>query len=121
MTQPQAKREQSSESPLVCDLDVFTAQERRRHEANGKKMQEALQEVRELSDGYAFRFPAHTEMIHTLAEFISQERRCCPFFHFGLQLEPDGGPLWLQLRGDDAVKEYIAAEVTPVFNNVSAA
>ena len=43
----------------------------------------------------------------TAAKFIENERLCCPFFHFGLKVEPNGGLLWLRLAGGEGVKEIL--------------
>ena len=43
----------------------------------------------------------------TAAKFIENERLCCPFFHFGLKVEPNGGRLWLRLTGGEGVKENL--------------
>jgi len=72
-----------------------------------------LEEVRELPDGYALRFPGTDEWLRRLAEFVAAERRCCPFFAFTLQFEPDHGPIWLSLRGPEGVKEIVASEFLP--------
>jgi hypothetical protein len=44
------------------------------------------------------------------AEFISLERLCCPFFNFVLEVEPESGPLWLKMTGQDGVKQFLQAE-----------
>jgi len=44
-----------------------------------------------------------------IAKFIENERLCCPFFNFGLEVQPNSGPLWLRLTGNDGVKEMLQA------------
>jgi len=68
----------------------------------------AVEEVAELPDGYAYRFPSNGNQLDLLLEFIAAERRCCPFLTFELAFEPHGGPLWLRLRGSPRVKAFIA-------------
>lgn len=75
-----------------------------------KKLGGARQEVRELADGFAFRFSAEASTIQDLAEFITYERSCCPFFDLELVVEREGGPAWLRLRGREGVKEFIRSE-----------
>jgi hypothetical protein len=65
--------------------------------------------IQELSDGYAFRFPAEALVIQVVAEWITLERLCCPFFRFELVVEA-GGPAWLKLRAGDGIKPFIEAE-----------
>jgi hypothetical protein len=74
-------------------------------------MRAAIKETQELSDGYALRFPSDQSTILLVAEFISRERLCCPFFTFELVAEKEDGPLWLRLRGREGVKEFIKAEL----------
>ena len=81
----------SNETPLACDLSVFRS----------------IREVRELSDGYAFRIPAETAIVERAGGFIARERLCCPFFSFTLEVTPERGPAWLKITGNDRVKEYI--------------
>lgn len=103
----------SQEQPLACrgDAGTCTAQLRQRHEQVGRQMREALEEVRELPAGYAFRFPPDAQFIVTLAEFVSLERLCCPFLHFNLELAAGEGPLWLHLTGGPGVKAFLETEL----------
>lgn len=71
----------------------------------------AVEETRELDDGYAFRFPSSDDWVRTLAEYVLFERACCPFFRFELALEPDGGPAWLRLRGGKDVKRFLREQL----------
>jgi hypothetical protein len=42
-----------------------------------------------------------------LANFVEHERQCCPFYHFALEAEPNGGPFWLRMTGNDEVKAFM--------------
>lgn len=68
-------------------------------------------EVEELEDGFAFRFAAFDPWAAKIMEFITVERECCPFFRFELIVDPDGGPVWLRLRGSDEVKAFVLGEI----------
>ncbi|MBA2521484.1 MAG: hypothetical protein H0V24_17655 [Chloroflexia bacterium] len=67
----------------------------------------AVTEVRELPDGFAFRFPESDDVRTKLFEFVGTERGCCSFFRIELHFEPELGPIWLQLRGGDGVKDFV--------------
>jgi len=95
---------------FYCNLKAFTTAERVRHEQLSKKLREARVEIKELSDGFAFRLQAGAVSLAELAEWVSGERKCCPFFDFGIDFEGDGGPLWLELKGKDGVKQFIRSE-----------
>ena len=62
-------------------------------------------------EGYAFELPNDPNGLRTAAEFIVNERLCCPFFGFALEIEREGGSAWLSLVGRDGVKPFIMAEI----------
>lgn len=99
------------ESPFACDMSAIAPSERSQHLAAIEELFGAVQEVRELPDGYAFRLPGETAWLRKAADFIARERLCCPFFGFALQIEPEGGALWLSLTGREGVKPFIGAEI----------
>ncbi len=68
------------------------------------------QEARELEDGFAFRFLPEPKMIRNIAEFVSFERLCCPFFDLEIAIERESDPLWLRVRGRTGVKDFIRLE-----------
>ncbi len=70
-------------------------------------MESSRQSIKELNDGYAIRFKAESRMILDAAEFIVYERLCCPFFNFELAVEQDSNRLWLRLRGQEGIKDFI--------------
>ena len=109
-TQEQAMTKTTKESPFFCNVAGMNAEQRKRYTVLIKKLQTSKQEVRELPDGYAFRFSAESSNIQDLAEFIVYERLCCPFFDFDLAVEREGGPVWLRLRGREGVKDFIRLE-----------
>jgi hypothetical protein len=72
-----------------------------------KDIYRAVEEVQELPDGYAFRLPAHGEVLMLAAEEINFERLCCPFLRFELEVEPNGGPFWMRFTGGDGATEFL--------------
>jgi hypothetical protein len=70
-----------------------------------------------MPDGYAFRLSNDSDLLLRLAVFVDLERRCCPFFGFNIEVEPEGGPLWLKLTGRDGVKPFIRVEIGEFLNN----
>jgi hypothetical protein len=99
----------TSSLPIACDLSVMGAAQRKRHRAVIERWRQKIQETVELTDGYAFRFEPDDALFLTLSEFITLERRCCPFLGFALALDPAGGPMWLRLTGRAGAKELIGA------------
>lgn len=116
MLKSQASSKQDSkggsgvESPFACNVGGISAERRPRYKALAKKLISSKQEVRELADGYEFRFPADETTIKEVAEFMSYERQCCPFFDLELVIEREAGPVWLRFKGREGVKEFIRIE-----------
>ncbi|MBZ0290317.1 MAG: hypothetical protein K8I30_22015 [Anaerolineae bacterium] len=100
---------QPTETVIACDLTAIDAADRDQHMLTGKQLFASVTEVQELADGYAFRLPAETHILHSAAHFIANERLCCPFFDFTLRVGAKNG-LWLSLTGNDDVKQFVRAE-----------
>ncbi len=93
-----------SDSPVACSLSQKERVERGDEVGD---LFNSVQQVRELADGYAYRFPGNEEWASRVLGFIMGERSCCPFFTFELGFEPDEGPIWLHIRGPEGVKEFM--------------
>ena len=98
---------QQSNPVVACNLQAIPQELRSAHQANIERVFASVQEVRELSTGYALRLPNETDILQTVLAFISYERLCCPFFQFGLEIEPEQGPVWLRLSGTMEVKAFL--------------
>ncbi len=96
--------------PFACDMTAIPPEKRGAHHALIRRlMTEAVEEISELPDGLAFRFPA--EEFEAVTEFMGRERLCCPFLTFALDVSPERGPLRLRLTGAEGVKDFIRAEL----------
>jgi hypothetical protein len=93
---------------LACRLDALGPAERDRHEKLLGELEKSVREVRELPDGYAFRLPAESKLLARVGEWISLERRCCPFFDFELRWSSNEEAPWLRLTGSQEVKAFLA-------------
>lgn len=95
---------------LVCDPTAIAAEHRAAHQALAQRlMVEAVQEVRELSDGFAFRFTA--DEFPAVTAYMAHERLCCPFFAFAIEVGAERDPIWLRITGSDEVKALLQAQV----------
>jgi hypothetical protein len=99
------------ESPFACDLTAIAADQRGAHLANIDKLFRAVESILELPNGYSFRLPNESDTLLKAAELITLERRCCPFLGFSLEIEREGGAVWLSLTGREGVKPFIMAEI----------
>lgn len=97
----------NEDQPLVCDLTAIPADAREEHALTAPQLFALAQEVQELANGFAIRFSNEPGRFMAIAKFIENERLCCPFFNFGVEVEPYGGPLWLRLTGGEGVKEML--------------
>jgi hypothetical protein len=98
-----------NESPLACNLDAFTAAERPRYSELRKMIASAVIGRRELPDGIALQIATDRVTLANVAEWISMERKCCPFFDFRIEVAREAGPVWLSLSGRPGVKEFLSS------------
>lgn len=100
----------SSREPLACVMDAIPEGERPGHVALASDLfTKRVRERRVVPGGYAFRFPA--DSFADLARFVANERRCCPFLSFRIELTPDAGPLWLRITGPSGTRQLLAQEL----------
>jgi len=98
-------------SPIIHDPSALSATERERRQTLAERLWAAALEMRDLPEGYAFRFPADAYPL--AAEYVALERWCCPFVCFVVDLEPDADALWLCLTGRAGTKECLRAAPAP--------
>jgi hypothetical protein len=98
---------QNDPQGLACDLTTIPEDVREEHVVSAPRLFRTAQEVQEVPNGYAIRFANEPGKFMEIAEFIENERLCCPFFQFGVDVEPNAGPLWLRLTGGEGVKDLI--------------
>ncbi len=95
---------------FYCNMKAMTKAERERHKQLTEKLMRGRLEIKELPNGYAFRLSEEAATLAEVAEWVSAERKCCPFFDFEIEAQRSNGPLWLRLRGSEGVKVFIRAE-----------
>lgn len=91
--------------PIICTLSDAELQARR--ETVLKDVASRILEIRQLTDGFAYRLPS-TALLQ-LAELINLERTCCQFLTFKLTLEPANGPVWLEVTGPPGSKDFLSS------------
>jgi hypothetical protein len=101
--------------PLACNMDVFTAAQRESHIQTTLELVQALEAVQEVENGYEFRFPNESELILKIAEFISNERLCCPFLKFSFNVGSENEPVSLSLTGPSGTQEFLRLEFDGAF------
>lgn len=104
----------TQQTPLICNMDVFTPAEREQHIRSTAQLFQSVQAIHKAENGFEFLFPNLDEAdnLTQLAEFISNERRCCPFLEFTLKILPKDTPISLLLTGPEGTQEFLRAEFT---------
>lgn len=102
-------------TPLACDMGVFTPPERERHEQTTRDLLAMLEGIHETEDSLELVFPNGTPSISKLAEFIANERKCCPFLEFTVKIGPGDASISLTLSGPEGTKEFLREEFSEVF------
>ncbi|HEU4389647.1 MAG TPA: hypothetical protein VFV34_17715 [Blastocatellia bacterium] len=95
------------ELPIACLITALTPEQRTRHTRLMKQLRESATESHETPDGYEIRFPGHTPTILAIAEFITLERACCPFFKFELEISGGEAPVTLRVTGPKGAKQVL--------------
>ena len=108
----------NSEIPLICNMGVFTPGQRELHIQTTHQLIAAVQTVQEVESGYQFGFLNETELISKVAEFIANERLCCPFLTFSLNVTSNSKPISLSLAGPVGTQEFLRAEFSGAFNEI---
>ncbi|MDQ3929992.1 MAG: hypothetical protein M3328_12710 [Chloroflexota bacterium] len=109
----------AAELAIACNLSE--AEQAAREEELARDIFSNCEEVAELADGYAFRFPGNGDWAAKLVEFIGFERKCCPFFTFELVFEPQEGPMWLRVKGPSEVKSLVEQYFVAIVRQAPAA
>lgn len=96
---------------LACRLDVFDDAERARYWTLRRALKDAVSGVRELADGYALDLRPDAAVFRDVAEWVTLERRCCPFLTLRLEWS-DAGAVSVTLTGGEGVKAILAGLTT---------
>ena len=93
-----------------CATEALDGAERLRYQGLRTVMKAAFSATRELPDGYAMRFPPDPGLFLQVAEWVTLERRCCPFLAFGLDWSGSEAPQ-LRLTGGPGVKAFLGSQL----------
>jgi hypothetical protein len=99
------------EVPVACNWSALTAVQQQRQRALYRQLRADVEVVMELEGGYDFRHSPDTKVLLAIAEFVANERLCCPFFEFGITVERAGGPVWLRMTGGEEAKRVLETQM----------
>jgi hypothetical protein len=97
---------------FACNMKAMSPEERKRQsEVLSPGLRASKLSSKELADGYEFQFPSDAKTYQMAAEWIGNERLCCPFFDFDLRVGDASAPMSLKISGPEGVKQFIRAEL----------
>lgn len=64
--------------------------------------------VTELPNGYAYTFPATSDTLLQITQFVDMERQCCAFLTFKIVVEAAQAGMRLEVTGTEEAKKVIA-------------
>ena len=94
-----------------CNIKALTPGERMRHMALTSKLLASRRETVETDKGYELQYRGGRVTVAELADWVTAESKCCPFFDFHIDLEEAGQLACLRLTGKEGVKEFIRTEL----------
>jgi len=103
--------ESVSDLPVACTLDPATLKTRR--EGLLADLFRRADRREDLPEGYRLRFAAGAGTLAAIAQVVDAERSCCRFLRFQITVEPDGGPMSLELTGPPGAREFLSALLEP--------
>ena len=98
---------------LACHRGAMTEAQRQRHDQIAEQLRRATRQVKKLPNGYAFRYASDPQLFQAAAEFVTLESRCCSFYQFRLEQEPQDGAMWLSVTGPKEAKSFIKPVLAP--------
>lgn len=96
--------------PISCVPGAIPLEQRAAHFALANHLlTELAQSWEPLTDGYRFHFAP--EALTDIAQFVANERKCCPFMQFDISITPNGGAVWLSMTGPEGTRAVLDAEL----------
>lgn len=93
--------------PVACSLSPEALAARR--EGLLRDLVARAESREALPSGWRLRFTAEPGILMTIARTVDAERQCCRFLRFEIALEPNGGPISLDLSGPLGTADFLAA------------
>jgi hypothetical protein len=102
---------------LACNIGAIGEADLPSYKILCTRLQNAITDRRELSDGYALRFDGELFSLMDAAQWVSLERLCCPFLMFQLQTIGSDHDYWLTLQGPSEAKAIVGEAFSPAAHN----
>ena len=100
-----------SKPPLIaCNMAAISSAQRPRYDSLMKRLRGAIQNRREIADGYTFKLDPKGITMAELGEWITLERLCCSFLTFNVEVKNDGATQ-LSMTGPEGTKGVLAEDL----------
>lgn len=104
-----ARAATATSAKTACNLRGLSAVEREESQGLRRELEQAVTATTELPDGYAFNLDISKLTPTRLFRWVDLERRCCPFFAFGIDLSGNSTSAVLRMTGNAEAKNLIRA------------
>jgi hypothetical protein len=109
LNRPAETHDRIVDLPVVCTLTPATIATRKAALLPGLVQRADSRE--ETATGMRFKLPA--DALSAVLETVDAERQCCRFLRFNITVEPESGPIWLELAGPPGTREFLSALLEP--------
>ena len=93
--------------PVMCTLSPETMATRKAELLAGLVARAAS--IEPIEEGIRLSFAPSAETLQTIVVAIDGERQCCRFLRFVLNVEPDLGPIVLEVSGPAGTRRFLEA------------
>ena len=93
------------ELPIACELTQPEIEERRQGLLPALLLH-ALERTA-VAEGFRWRFAPGSDLLAAVVQAIDRERQCCRFLRFQLTVEPDTGPVWLEVTRPQGTAKFL--------------
>jgi len=98
--------------PVACNHTVFTKEQRDAYRDIWRKLETCLLAAGPIEAGCRYDFPGDADTLRLVHEWVSLERRCCPFITFTVVAGHEQQPVQLLLTGDETAWNFLQHELT---------
>jgi len=105
-----AASQTNSDGKFYCNVRALNPAERVQQKQLTERLIASRTRILETATGYEFMFNPADVSVTELANWVTTEAKCCPFFDFHIDLEIEGTQACLRLTGDEGIKAFIRTE-----------
>ena len=96
-----------SDLPVACSLDPDALTARR--EGLLSELLRRAHTREDLASGLRLSFAATDDTFVLIMRAVELERHCCRFLRFQITVEPDGGPVSVEVTGPAGTREFLSS------------